>query len=61
MSAQISADVRALFTDLAVEFEKAGTDLVIDRFEHWSIEASSGSVQPRRGTCFCQVDVLEAA
>jgi hypothetical protein len=61
MSAQISADVRALFADFEIEFEKAGTDLVIDRFEHWSIDASVGTVQPRRGTCFCQVDALEAA
>ncbi|WP_284748732.1 hypothetical protein [Amycolatopsis sp. RTGN1] len=61
MSAQISADVRALFADFEIEFEKTGTDLVIDRFEHWSIDASVGAGQPRRGTCFCQVDVLEAA
>ncbi|VVJ20366.1 Uncharacterised protein [Amycolatopsis camponoti] len=60
MSAQVSADVRALFTDLGIEFEKAGTDLVIDRFEHWSIEAGAGTAQGR-GTCFCQVDLLEAA
>ncbi|WIY02284.1 hypothetical protein QRX60_51325 [Amycolatopsis mongoliensis] len=61
MSAQFSADVRALFTDLEIEFEKAGTDLVIDRFEHFSIEASTGAVPGRRGTCFCRADVLEAA
>ncbi|WP_372666447.1 hypothetical protein [Amycolatopsis kentuckyensis] len=61
MSAQVSANVRALFADSEIEFENAGTDLVIDRFEHWSIEAAAGAEQTRRGTCFCRAEVLEAA
>ena len=61
MSAQVSANVRALFADLEIEFEKAGSDLVIDRFEHWSIDAPAGTEQTRRGTCYCRADLLEAA
>ncbi|MFJ9785540.1 hypothetical protein ACIRSS_38620 [Amycolatopsis sp. NPDC101161] len=61
MSAQVSADVRALFTDLGIEFEKTGSDLVIDRFEQFSIEAGVGTVRGCGTTCYCRADVLEAA
>ncbi|SFW72218.1 hypothetical protein [Amycolatopsis australiensis] len=61
MAAQVSVDVRTLFTNLGIEFEKAGTDLVIDRFEQWGIEASAGTVRGCNTTCFCRADVLEAA
>ncbi|WP_410623557.1 hypothetical protein [Amycolatopsis sp. cmx-8-4] len=57
MTAHVSADVRALFSDMGIEFDKTATDLVIEQFGQWQ-EATSGG--PAR-TCFCRADVLEAA
>ena len=59
MSAQISADVRALFDDLGIEFENVEAGLVIDRFELWGGDHAA-TTAPMRGT-ICRVDVLEAA
>ncbi|MEU7787810.1 MULTISPECIES: hypothetical protein [unclassified Amycolatopsis] len=58
MSAQVSADVRALFADMGIEFEKAATDLAIDRFEQWSNRGAD--LRPVMGT-ICNMDLLEAA
>ncbi|MEU4253943.1 hypothetical protein AB0F15_41770 [Amycolatopsis sp. NPDC026612] len=57
MNAHVSADVRALFSDMGIEFDKTATDLVIEQFGQWR-EASSGG--PARA-CYCRADVLEAA
>jgi hypothetical protein len=61
MSAQVSADVRALFDDLGVAFADSpeSTGLVIDRFELWEGGAGNGGGPVR--VCFCRVDELEAA
>jgi hypothetical protein len=59
MSAQISADVRALFADMGIEFEKTATGLVIDRFEQWT-DAASRAVTSC-GPTICNVELLEAA
>ncbi|MEV4058301.1 MULTISPECIES: hypothetical protein [unclassified Amycolatopsis] len=58
MSAQVSANVRALFADLGIEVEKTVTDLSIDRFEQWS--DGTADVRPILGS-ICRLDVLEAA
>ncbi|WP_191984425.1 hypothetical protein [Amycolatopsis eburnea] len=57
MSAQFSAEVRSLFADMGIEFEKATTELSIDRFEQWG---NGTDVHPVRGSV-CRVDLLEAA
>lgn len=57
MTAHVSADVRALFSDMGIEFDKTATDLVIEQFGQWQEADQSG---PAR-TCFCRADVLEAA
>jgi len=58
MSAQFSAEVRTLFADMGIEFEKAATDLAIDRFEQWG--NGDADLRPVRGSV-CRVDLLEAA
>jgi hypothetical protein len=57
MTAHVSADVRALFSDMGIEFDKTATDLVIEEFGQWQEAAPGG---PAR-TCWCRADVLEAA
>ncbi|MEU0532501.1 hypothetical protein [Amycolatopsis tolypomycina] len=55
MSAQFSADVRALFTDLGIEVEKVGavkSDLVIDRFDR-----HGGSAAVRDSIIWTRIDV----
>ncbi|WP_166639637.1 hypothetical protein [Amycolatopsis sp. SID8362] len=58
MSAQFSAEVRTLFADMGIEFEKAATDLAIDRFEQWGNGGTD--VRPVLNS-ICRVDLLEAA
>lgn len=61
MSAQVSADVRALFVDFGIEVDETGTPatggLVIERFGQWDNRSSD---TPVRG-CICRMEVLEAA
>jgi hypothetical protein len=62
MSAHFSADVRALFDDLGIEFgnsANAETGLVIDRFELWGDTTARGAAPIRAS--ICRMDVLEAA
>ncbi|SEF33368.1 hypothetical protein SAMN05421837_106751 [Amycolatopsis pretoriensis] len=61
MSALGSVNVRALFVDLGIELENVGSDLVIDRFEHFSIDGSRGAVRGCGGACICRADMLDAA
>lgn len=58
MTAQVSADVRALFADLGIEVGKTGAELAIDRFGQWS--DGGADVRPIVGS-ICRLDHLEAA
>jgi hypothetical protein len=55
MSAQLSADVRALFVDLGIEFGNVESELVIDRFSQW-VNQAPGTV--RASTCVTRIDDL---
>lgn len=59
MSAQVSLDVRALFSDMGIEVGKSITGLVVERFEY-EREPAAAPGDPVR-TCYCRADVLEAA
>jgi hypothetical protein len=59
MSAQFSADVRALFADMGIELEKTANDLVIDRFEQFG-DGPVAEVRSIRASV-CRFDALEAA
>jgi hypothetical protein len=62
MSAQISADVRALFSDLGISIAKSERDavLVIDRFEHLR-NPIEGRAKGTSGCLGCLADVLADA
>jgi hypothetical protein len=59
MSELVSLRVRALFSDMGIDCENMGTKLVIERFEQGreGVAAVDGPIR----SCYCRLDVLEAA
>ncbi|MGW4065373.1 hypothetical protein ACWEGE_44290 [Amycolatopsis sp. NPDC004747] len=58
MSEQVSVNVRALFSEMGIDFGKTADELVIERFELWDNGAGLG--RPVRPTV-CRFEELEAA